>query len=192
MEFTEVCMRRRSVRSYENRAISRDDLLDILEAGMYAPSAVNLQPWHFVVLQSEEHLLRLRELMTSVSRSMQPDLQARFQNRPEIAADATSFLCNLGGAPVAILVFPYKPKYVKSGSSVTQSISAAIENMLLAATDKGLGSCWLTAPVEAGYAETFRAAFAPDKGPLTALITLSYPAEIPPAPARKSGHYVIL
>ena len=85
-----------------------------------------------------------------------------------------------------------KDEYEKTASTITQSVAAAIENMLLSATEKGLGSCWLTAPVEAGAGDQLREAFAPGKGELVALLTLGYPEVIPEMPKRKQGRYVIL
>ena len=70
--------------------------------------------------------------------------------------------------------------------------SASIENMLLSAAAKGIGSCWLTAPVEGGKANAFRELYAPDKGKLVALITFGYPAANPKAPRRKEGRYIII
>ena len=72
------------------------------------------------------------------------------------------------------------------------SIGAAIENMLLAARDKALGTCWLTAPVEAEVGNELRDLFAPGKGPLVALITLGYPSKEARAPKRRDGRYTIV
>lgn len=64
--------------------------------------------------------------------------------------------------------------------------------MLLAATDKGLGSCWLTAPVEVGVAAELRDTFAPGKGNLLAVVTMGYSDQVPKTPARKEGRYTII
>ena len=76
--------------------------------------------------------------------------------------------------------------------TIVQSVAAAIENILLAATDRGLGSCWLTAPVETGMSEELRDTFAPDKGKLLAIVTLGYSDQTPKTPARKAGRYTII
>lgn len=191
MEVIDAIFTRRSVRSYLPRPVCVADLEEILGAGSYAPSAVNLQPWYFVALRNPEQLERLAKIMGRVSRDIEPALAERFAKHPQVVAETTQFIRSLGGAPVCILVFQYKPEYPKTETTIVQSIGAAIENLLLAATSKGLGSCWLTAPVETGAGPELRDAFAPGKGDLVALLTLGYPGQTPKAPARKEGRYII-
>lgn len=192
METREAIFGRRSIRAYEDKSVSEKDLVEILEAGLYAPSAVNYQPWYFVAIRTPEQMERLYTIMREVSREMEPALRERFPRHPGVVEETTRFLRQLGGAPVCVLAFPYKPDYPKTSETITESVSAAIENMLLLATDKGLGSCWLTAPVEAGMGARLRDAFAPGKGDLLALITLGYAAQSPKAPARKDGRYTMI
>lgn len=192
METSEVIFNRRSIRSYEARPIPENDLLYILEAGMYAPSAVNYQPWFFVVIRSQEQRERLVQIMDRVSDRIEPELHDRFPKNPEVVRDTTHFVRLLGGAPVCVLAFQLKPDYPKTQDTIVQSVSAAIENMLLAAWDRGIGSCWLTAPVEAEMSDELRHIFAPDKGPLVALLTFGYAKQIPQMPRRKTGRYIII
>ena len=180
------------MRSYEDRTLPAELLEEILEAGTYAPSAVNYQPWYFVAVQSQEAMEKLTEIMGRVSRKIEPTLQERFPTHPEVVAETTGFIRRLGNAPVCILAFALEPDYPKTAETIAQSVAAAIENMLLAATDRGLGSCWLTAPVETGMAAELRDTFAPGKGELLAVVTLGYAAQTPKAPPRKAGRYTII
>jgi nitroreductase len=50
MEFAELVKTRRSVRSYTDEPVSEDDLMQICEAGRWAPSALNMQPWEFILM----------------------------------------------------------------------------------------------------------------------------------------------
>ena len=59
METRENILSRRSIRNYLPTPVSKEDLQEILEAGTWAPSAVNLQPWYFVAIQSKEELANL-------------------------------------------------------------------------------------------------------------------------------------
>ena len=192
MELIDAILQRRSVRKYEPTPIPDEVLEELVTAGLYAPSAVNRQPWFFVVIRSKEQMDKLIEAMDYVSRSIEPNLKRRFERHPEVVKDTTAFVRRLGGAPVCILAFRLKPDDVDDALSTTQSVAAAIENILLAATDKGLGSCWLTAPVEARVGEQIRETFAPDKGALVAMITLGYPAQMPKLPPRRDGRYVMI
>lgn len=192
MNTYETILNRRSIRSYLDQSVDPKDLKEILEAGTWAPSGVNLQPWYFVAIQSKEKLEMLNKIMERVSIKIEPSLRTRFSNAPAVVEETTHFIKKLGGAPVYILAFQLKPDYENTADMINLSIGAAIENMLLAAKDKGLGTCWLTAPVEAEVGNELRDIFAPGKGPLIALITLGYPAKKAKAPKRKDGRYVIL
>lgn len=192
MELMDAIRQRRSVRKYEEIPVPDEVLQEVLEAGLYAPSAVNRQPWFFVVIRSKERMDKLTETMNYVSQAIEPNLKRRFERHPEVVKDTTAFVRRLGGAPVCILAFRLKPDDVDDALSTTQSVAAAIENILLAAVDKGLGGCWLTAPVEAKVGEQIREAFAPDKGALVAMVTLGYPAQTPKMPPRRDGRYIMI
>lgn len=100
MEFRDVVLGRRSVRSYTSQPVSDQDLTDILEAGLHAPSGVDLQPWYFVVVRSPEQMERLTQVMGQVSTRIAPSIQARFANHPQVAQESLQFIRRLGGAPV--------------------------------------------------------------------------------------------
>ena len=192
METMEAILKRRSVRRYQDMPVPREDLQELLEAALWAPSAVNFQPWYFVAIADRDSLKKLADIMGKVSAAIEPGLKSRFSKHPSVVDETTAFVRQMGGAPVCILVFTNRTDYAKTDQTIYQSIGAAIENLLLAATSKGLGSCWLTAPVEAGMEVELRDLFAPDKGPLAALVTLGYPVKVPEAPARKEGRYEII
>ena len=192
MEFRDVVMSRRSIRSYTDEPVSREELESILEAGMWAPSGVNFQPWYFVAIQSKEKLEELLSIMGGVSTALEDNLRTRFANNPEVAEESLGFIRMLGNAPVCILAFRHKSSYTKTDETIVQSVAAAMENILLAAVDLGLGGCWMTAPIETGDGERIRDRFAPGKGNLVAVMTIGHPKKIPQPPARKEGRYVIL
>ena len=145
MDTREALMTRRSIRRYKADPIPENDLKEILEAGLAAPSAINLQHWYFVAVQSPEALEEVRQIMGGVVEKFTPVLEQRFARHPEQVGITNKFLSTLGGAPVCVLVFLLKPDYPDRDGAM-QSVSAAIENVLLAAWDKGIGSCWLSAP----------------------------------------------
>lgn len=191
METREVLLTRRSVRKYKRDPIPEADLLEILEAGLAAPSAVNQQHWHFVVVRSEKRMRELADVMGNVFGRFKPVLEARFAKNPEAIEDTRAFLNSLGGAPVCILAFFLRDDYPDRDGAM-QSVSAAIENILLSAWDKGVGSCWLSAPQRMGFGPELRERFAPDKGEFVAAITLGYPERVPKMPPRRDGRYTIV
>ena len=192
MEFKSVIFGRRSVRRYLDRPIPDEDLQYILDAGMYAPSGVNLQPWYFVVIRSREKMSRFLELMEVCGERNEAHLMDRFKADPQVARDSIAFIKSLGGAPVVMLAFRGRPSYPLTDEGIVQSIAAAMENMLLAAYDRGISSCWLTAPLQAGMQSSLRDEFAPGRGDLVCIATFGYGASIPKAVPRKEGRYVII
>ena len=111
----EAIEKRRSIRKFQDAPVTDDQLHQLLEAAMLAPSAKNGQPWQFVVVRSTDTLRRLRE--------SQP------------------YASSLDTAPVCICVCgrvdPQLPDYYQ------QDCAAATENMLLQAQSLGLGTCWM-------------------------------------------------
>ena len=113
----ENIMTRASVRQFTDRPISSDTLETIVRAGMAAPSAMNLQPWAFVVVTEREVLDSLK--------SVHP-------------------YSNLATATAAIIVCGDMQKAAKDAAREywVQDCSAATENILLAAHSLGIGAVW--------------------------------------------------
>lgn len=109
---------RRSIRKYTQQEIPDTLISDLLEAAMAAPSAVAKDPWHFIVLRS---------------RATIDQLAACLPNGKMLA-----------GATVALVVCgDINRAHDQELSFLLQDLSAAIENILLAASMLGLGACWL-------------------------------------------------
>lgn len=109
---------RTSVRRYAPEAVSEEQVTAILHAAMSAPSGVNRQPWEFIVIDDIQLLKRL--------------------------ADALPYAKMVAQAPVAIMVCGNKDRFL-DGADFTlweQDLSAASENILLAAHALGLGGVW--------------------------------------------------
>ena len=191
METLEAIQLRRSVRRYLPDPVSDRDLETILQAGLSAPSGLNLQPWYFLALKSPEKRQELLDIMERVGGSIGEELSARFQDHPEVIAETTQFIRTLGNAPVILLVFLMRDDYADPRTALI-SASAAVENAILAARDLGIGSCWLTAANQTGYDTEVRDHFAPGKGELVATVTLGYPAKWPAAVARRKERWAIL
>ena len=116
MELKEALLKRRSVRKFTEEAVSDEDITELLHAGMSGPSACNKTPWEFFVITNPEILEKLRKA-------------ARFSKI---------------SAPLAIVVCGNLSKALPLSFSSfwIQDCSAATENILLRATDLGLGAVW--------------------------------------------------
>ena len=140
---------RRSIRTYaEEREVEQEKIIRLLEAGMAAPSACNIQPWEFIVVTDKA---RVRTIKESVR-------EHGYYN-----------------APVVIVVCSYTAFIPWEGDGVIDC-SAAIENMLIAATAMQLGSVWI-----GGFdAASIRGILdIPEQVNVVAVVYFGYPAEHP-------------
>ena len=191
MDLRECLLTRRSVRKYKSDPLSDELLMKILEPALAAPSGANRQHWHFVVIRSPESMKRLREYMLQAVELTSQEMKERFAKNPEVVEQTRNFFVTLGGAPVCILAFQMEKAY-SNPSSATQSVAAAIENLLLSAWAEGVGTCWISPPMTEEFKEEVRRAFAPEKGPFVAAVTMGYPDQTPEMPRRRDGRYVFI
>ena len=158
MEFKDVVYGRRSVRKFKDTPVDDKILEEIVDAALWAPSGVNLQPWYYVVIRTPEKMTRLKEMMSVVSDRDRPHLEERFSAHPEVVKTTLSFISTLGGAPAVVLAFRDKPDYTWAllDEGVVQSVAASMENLVLSAYDHGVSSCWMTAANQAHMTKDLR------------------------------------
>ena len=116
MDFLDVINARRSVRNYTHEPASRDLITKIIEVAIKAPSACNVQGWHFIVVDDVERKQKLVDYGGAIV---------------------------INNAPNGILVLYDNRTKDTEYSDFIQSAAAGIENLLLAATYYGLGSSWI-------------------------------------------------
>lgn len=116
MEPLDYILDRRSIRQFTDQKIDKQTLTKILTAAMYAPSAVNRQPWHFVLIDDPQMLLKIMEIHP----------HARM----------------LQTAPHAVVVCGDEALQHDHGYWVVDC-GAATQNLLLAAQSLGVASCWV-------------------------------------------------
>lgn len=109
-------LERRSIRKYTGEPVTEEDVKDLLKAAMAAPSAGNEQPWEFIVVKD-------RQLLMEITR-------------------VHPYAGMLAEAPLAIIVCG-DPEREKYKDYWVQDCSAAAQNILIEAQDKGLGAVWL-------------------------------------------------
>lgn len=180
---------RRSIRKYQPRPILGELIKNVLQAAGWAPSAHNAQPWRFVVLEDSEAKHGLAEAMAKA--------WAADMAKAGVSVEAEKFRLRIerfASAPVLIMACSSMEDMVEQPDAeaqgaerdlAVQSLGAAVQNLLLAAHDAGLGACWFCAP--AFCKDTVREALGiPADVEPQALIALGYPAEEPTAPPRKA------
>ena len=190
MELMEAIKNRRSIRKFTDERVPIEKVERMLEAAMWAPSAQNLQPWYFVVLTKKDDLAFLFSELGTTAFSERKRLEARFKDHPEVVEETMEFMAAMGGAQTIVLAFLNKPMYSEEMlPSCVESVAAAMQNLVLAAYEEGVASCWVEAVCRAGDALQER--FAPEHGKLIGGIILGYPAMEARPIKRKPGRYEI-
>lgn len=185
MNTREAIASRRSIRRFDDRPIPRETVEAILQAGIQAPSGKNRQPWRFVVVSGEKRTTMVKILLDAV---------AGARSRGEDAGSAVGTARVMECAPVTVFVFnpggtdPWAPRSVGQAFQElvdVQSAGAAIENMLLAAQELGLGSLWIA---DVLYAYEELRSWLGEAGQMIAAISFGYAAESPAPRSRRTLH----
>ncbi len=172
---------RRSCRSFTSAAVSEDQLDVILRAGQWAPSPLNLQPWEFIVITDPEVKARTRKAAETARQAVidsgGPAWVAKYQ------------MAFLEEAPlmVAVIVDPAKGglgDFFGQENGSIQAGAACIQNMMLAASQMGLGSLWFTFFRPKDLRETLKI---PDSLVIAGLVLFGTPSEPIKAPPRKDA-----
>ena len=114
MDVLQAIRNRRSIRKYKDTPVEEEKVNAILEAGQWAPSASNKQPWHFIVVRDDT----LRKKL----------------------ADIHAYGRFMAESPVVIVVIGDPSRHEKYHLADPHN---AVQNMLLAAYSLGLGTCWM-------------------------------------------------
>lgn len=179
---------RRSIRSFQPRAVPHKVIEEILISASWAPSAHNAQPNRFIVVQDGTLKRQLAEAMANAWSAdlVQDGVQIKEETmKVKVDRFATAPALILGCLTMeGMLRFSDKRRQKAERDLAMQGFGAAIQNLLLAAHAKGLGGCWFCAP--AFCREIVRKVLSiPNDIEPEAIITLGYPSEKPPIPKRK-------
>jgi nitroreductase len=160
MEFKQVLESRSSVRIFKTDKIKTEDLREMVRLAALAPSVNNYQPWKFIVITNKQLLQKMAHIVSEKISSLPSN---NSQTAGNLISQVEWFATFFREAPALIALIMDKFETVLE-KSVTlspeeinrmrnfpdmQSAGACIQNMLLAATDMGYGSCWLSAPMMA-------------------------------------------
>lgn len=201
MDLLTAIKTRRSVRNFADEPVEKEDLNKILEAANWAPSARNQQPWRFIVIKNKE----LSEQLAAEVHKKLDDIEekARKETDSQLLEKVRHYrvpFTFFSRAPITVAVV--QTPYIGTGlakevgvdaskyDSALQSISAAIQNFLLAAHALNYGSCWMTGPLIA-YPEVSKLLNIKEDEQLVALLPLGKYSLAPKAKPRKSTDQVV-
>ena len=193
---------RKSVRKFKDTKIPREDILELIKAGTEAPSPKHQQNWHFVVLQNKDIINEMADIVTKSHENIGSlaKNEKDFKKHMSVLKYYTSFR----NAPVVILVYACEYDMIEykilkennapqeildvlvSPRSGEQGIGAAVENILLAATEMGYGSCFMTGPTHAKTEIENLIGFNKEGYELMSMVSIGVPEENTPSkPPRK-------
>ena len=183
MELNEAIEQRRATRDYTDQPLDKSTIMGLLRAAVWAPSAMNLQPWAFLVVQDRSALHRFSDaakghlLSTIVPSSPLANYRAMLTDRAfEI----------FYGAPTLIVVCTDGSPSTEA-THATEDCCLAAENLMLAAHATGLGSCWIGFARPWLSTEAAKADLAMPKNWVpVAPIIVGHPRQAPPPSPRKA------
>lgn len=198
-DFWNVVAARRSIRKFKPEPVPVDDLQEIVRVGTLAPSASNKQMWKFIAVTNKTVINTMHDTVAAKMDQLASETQAYGTDKAIRSMRPYATLFKQAPCVLVVLQEPYHSKIEtalleaghdaqglmkKHGYGGPQSIGAAIQNILLAATAKGYGTCWMCAPLAAQDELCALLNVAP---PLTiaAVIPLGIPDEAPDPRPRK-------
>jgi F420 biosynthesis protein FbiB-like protein len=180
MNTLEAIAGRRSIRKFKDAPVSDEAIEAILQAAIQAPSGKNRQPWRFVVVKEDKRAEMLRIMRASIDQLEEQGIEtgsAKWTANAMEQASVTIFVFNAHGKHT-----PGAPWEDEMDVVDVQSIGAAIQNMLLAALDLGLGSLWIC---DVLYAYDGLCAWLGQEHQMIAAISFGHPDEQPSPRPRK-------
>jgi nitroreductase len=153
----ETILSRRSIREFTQAKVPREDITIILNAGRWAPSGLNNQPWKFIVIQQKETMEKM--------------------------AGCTHYNKIVSNAPLLIAVY-LDMDTMYNRTKDLQAVGAAIQNMLLACCELGLGAVWL-GEILNNKDKVNLILSCPESMELMAVLAIGYPGERNAGSSRK-------
>ncbi len=180
MEFSPLLIKRRSCRVFESTPVTEEQIEEILQAGCWAPSPLNLQPWEFIVVTDPDIKKRVKEAGEKAKN------EVIAANGPGWAKKYSADFVQDAPLLIAVVFDPGKGglgTFFGQPHGALQAASACIQNMMLKASELGLESLWFTffRPDELVPVLNI-----PENLEIAGVIALGKPAEEVKAPPRRA------
>lgn len=175
-----VIKERRTTRKYTAQPVERQAIETIVEAGLYAPSGHNKQPWHFTVITDSAIMDTMNQEVKGLAKQSPDEMIQKMASNDQfhIFYNAPAMIVISGNA--------------EEGVTMREDCAAAAQNMLLAAESLGLGACWngmVSFLFRSPLGESYQEKFSIPQGyqPLYAVVLGHKAVSASQAPARKQG-----
>lgn len=169
-EFLDLAIKRRSIRKFTDEPVPREAVEYFISCAANAPSGCDSQNWHFIAVDNRELIDRLADAAGESARNFYSDGYSG--TTPEFLHSRTKAVSFFKNAPLVIFAFldvtrfydkkaveafyekgyDYRGMVDRLGYYDILSVGAAIQNLLLAVSEKGYGACWMNDPVIADSA----------------------------------------
>ena len=208
MKSLDFIYQRKSVRKFKEINVPKEDIIKMLDAATHAPSPKNQQTWHFVVIQNKDLINEIGNIVTKNHIHL-ADIAKEEKQRKQMMSVLPYYTC-FKNAPVLVVVYSKEYYMVEETilrdnnasedvinelrfpNSAAQGIGAAIENFLLAATELGYGTCYMTGPTHSKSEIEELISFNKEGYNLMAMISLGVSEDdTPNSPPRKPLEEVV-
>ena len=179
MKFNEMLKCRRSIRNYQDKSVSLETIKEMIKESTLAPNAGNEQPWKFIIVNNK----KMQKRMSDESKK---NILARIAANPDdYAKKYKGMLENeslnvFHNAPCLVIILG--PSNLKN---LYVDCALVASYFMMAATSRGLGTCWINLGTEIKDPGMISELGIPDNCKIVAPIILGYPEKIPSAPKRR-------
>lgn len=179
MQFTEMLKYRRSIRKFQNKSVPVETIQEMIKESTFAPNAGNEQPWKFIIVDN-------RGMLERMSDESKKNILARIAANPnDRAKKYKGMLKNESfnvfyNAPCLVIILG--PANLKN---LYVDCALAAGYFMMAATSRGLGTCWVNLGAEIKDPGMISELGISDDCRIVAPIIVGYPEKIPAAPKRR-------
>lgn len=201
-QLKEIILGRRSVRKFEDKEVANEDIIELIDCARFAPSDTNSQTWEFIVIKNKEKIKKIEEMTWDALHEKAKEATDRGFEKPAklLTKSFGPYATAFSDAPALIicLATPYQSKFREKifdpvefvDESVwreegIKSSCLAIQNLMLAAHAKGLGTCPMTGPVMLAEDQIRDYLYISEEKTVNLVVALGYPKEMPKQLARK-------
>ena len=178
MTFDELLQNRRSIRDFEDKAVPRDMIEDIIRDSIQAPSATNRQPWLFSIIHNKDLMQRISDASKhAILNDIEKDPSHSMKDYEDILS-MEDFNVFFNAPCLVCIVGPQEEPLMEADCALAACY------FMFSATARGLGTCWIGLGAELREQALRLQLGIPDGHRIYAPIIIGYPREIPSLPER--------
>lgn len=176
MNLNEIIKNRVSIKKYKEQSVPHELIMQLIDGAVYAPNHKMREPWRFILFDQEGQNLLRKRYMSKASDAQSTEQEGVFEK--------------LMLAPNWIAVIMPTLSDIRDELEDMQACAAMIQNLMLLATEKGLGTQWKTPKLI--ESDKFKEAVGVNENEIIiALVMIGYPEVIPPAKPRKPSNKLV-